>query len=180
MIEEGINAVLCQHSHCPSGWEYYKDGLIVYGQGNFLFNQYPDPRMWLYEGYIVSFEFKNHDKFNWEIIPFYQSGKSPGVKKLVGEQKISFLQKIEQLSKGLNSPGFVETKWREHSKIKKNLYLGFMRGHNPIMRYINERFSLTDFVYSQEDLLTLLNVVRCQSHREMLVEILNAQLSRKI
>ncbi len=36
MIEKGADLVVCQHSHCIGCREEYKDGLIVYGQGNFI------------------------------------------------------------------------------------------------------------------------------------------------
>ena len=37
MIENGADVVLCQHSHCIGCYEQYKDGHILYGQGNFHF-----------------------------------------------------------------------------------------------------------------------------------------------
>lgn len=37
MIDAGANAVIGEHSHCVQGGERYKDGVIVYGLGNFFF-----------------------------------------------------------------------------------------------------------------------------------------------
>jgi hypothetical protein len=36
MIDAGVNAVVGCHSHCVQGGERYKDGLIIYGLGNFF------------------------------------------------------------------------------------------------------------------------------------------------
>lgn len=37
MVENGANVVLTQHSHCIGCYEKYKEGHILYGQGNFHF-----------------------------------------------------------------------------------------------------------------------------------------------
>ena len=39
IIDKGADLVLCQHSHCIGTYEDYKNGKIVYGQGNFLFDR---------------------------------------------------------------------------------------------------------------------------------------------
>jgi hypothetical protein len=40
MIDSGANAVIGCHSHCVQGGERYKDGVIIYGLGNFYFPWY--------------------------------------------------------------------------------------------------------------------------------------------
>ena len=37
MVLSGANLILCQHSHCIGAMETYKEGTIVYGQGNSVF-----------------------------------------------------------------------------------------------------------------------------------------------
>jgi poly-gamma-glutamate synthesis protein (capsule biosynthesis protein) len=39
MAEQGADAVICQHSHCVGSYEVYRNRLIVYGQGNFVFDR---------------------------------------------------------------------------------------------------------------------------------------------
>lgn len=38
LVEKGADLVVCQHSHCIGCREEYLQGTIVYGQGNFLFD----------------------------------------------------------------------------------------------------------------------------------------------
>ena len=38
LVDKGADLVLCQHSHCIGCEEKYRDGTIVYGQGNFIFD----------------------------------------------------------------------------------------------------------------------------------------------
>lgn len=37
LVDKGADIVVCQHSHCIGCEEKYNNGLIIYGQGNFLF-----------------------------------------------------------------------------------------------------------------------------------------------
>ena len=39
LVDAGADVVICQHSHCVGCEEKYKDSTIVYGQGNFLFDE---------------------------------------------------------------------------------------------------------------------------------------------
>ena len=39
MAEKGADLIVCQHSHCIGAFEKYSDSMIVYGQGNFLFDR---------------------------------------------------------------------------------------------------------------------------------------------
>jgi len=37
-IDSGVDAIVCQHSHCAGSFEHYKNRPIIYGQGNFIFS----------------------------------------------------------------------------------------------------------------------------------------------
>ena len=45
-VDLGADLVLCQHSHRIGCFENYKDAKIVYGQGNFLFDEYSKSVEW--------------------------------------------------------------------------------------------------------------------------------------
>lgn len=40
MVDSGVDVVLGHHPHCWEGIEFYKNGLIAYSMGNFVFDQY--------------------------------------------------------------------------------------------------------------------------------------------
>ena len=52
LVEQGANAVICQHSHCVGCYEEYRGGHIVYGQGNLIFDASIPPPGWN-EGVLV-------------------------------------------------------------------------------------------------------------------------------
>src|SRR5699024_431430 len=63
IVDKGADLVICQHSHCVGSFEEYDKGTIVYGQGNFIFNEHNN-EFWN-TGLLV----KVDDIFNIEYIP---------------------------------------------------------------------------------------------------------------
>lgn len=40
MVDCGADMIICQHSHCIGSFEKYKQSGILYGQGNFILDNY--------------------------------------------------------------------------------------------------------------------------------------------
>ena len=57
LVNNGADAVICQHSHCIGSYENYNGAHIVYGQGNFnfVFSDYNCPECW-YTGLLVELD----------------------------------------------------------------------------------------------------------------------------
>ena len=56
-VEEGVDVVISQHSHIAGSYEKYLGKLIVYGQGNFLFEKLSRNIDSWYTGFLVSLKF---------------------------------------------------------------------------------------------------------------------------
>ena len=68
LIDSGFSAVIGHHPHIPQGIEKYKDGIIIYSLGNFLFgskNQY------LNHNLTVMLHYENQKLIIVEIIPIF-------------------------------------------------------------------------------------------------------------
>lgn len=59
MVRHGADLVLCQHSHCVGTYEQYRDGHILYGQGNFHYTE-PCPHEVWYTGLAVGYDTKSN------------------------------------------------------------------------------------------------------------------------
>lgn len=106
MITDGADLVLCQHSHCIGCTEEYKDGTIVYGQGNFHFI-YPKiarAKDWN-EGLAVRIDL--NDKPQVDLIPVVVT--ETGIDLATGEKKEEILAGIKERSMDLHNG-----KWLEH------------------------------------------------------------------
>ena len=71
MIEYGADIVLCQHTHCIGSRETWKNGEILYGQGNFMFH-FGDNKL-SEEGLITCVDFTNSGT-NISYIPIVKKG----------------------------------------------------------------------------------------------------------
>lgn len=46
IIEKGADLIICQHSHCIGCYGRYNNTIIIYGQGNFIFDR-PKNEYWM-------------------------------------------------------------------------------------------------------------------------------------
>tara|TARA_B100000925_G_scaffold171416_1_gene129112 strand:+ start:13092 stop:14216 length:1125 start_codon:yes stop_codon:yes gene_type:complete len=171
LVEEGADAVICQHSHCAGTYEYYKNKPIIYGQGNFIFeNLGRNIKMWN-KGFLVSLIF-NANKVSTQFTPFTQSLNKPGVSLMKGKEKKEFLKNLEERSKKIICTKYVMDEWIKLCKKEKYLYASKVLGHNRILRILNRKFHFSDWLYSKKTKMMIRNVVECEVHREELETIL--------
>lgn len=172
LVEEGADAVICQHSHCAGTYEFYNDKPIVYGQGNFIFdNLGRNIKMWN-EGFLVSLVFNEHN-IQTDFIPFTQLKDQAGVSLMQGKQKKDFLKNLEERSKKITSTEYVKEQWLELCKKEQYLYASRVLGHNRVLRVLNRKFHFSDWLYSKTTKMIVRNVVECEVHREGLETLWN-------
>ncbi len=169
MVEEGASAVICQHSHCPGAYETYRDGHIVYGQGNLVFAPHPDPRPALYEGYLVDLTFPAEGGCRFEVVPYIQPIDGLGVRRLDGKDEQAFREKLAAYSRSMSDDAFVRNSWQDLARDSRRLYASVLRGHNRVLRRLNRLFGFAVRNYSHEQLMTLENVLQCETHQELLL-----------
>ncbi|OPY00027.1 MAG: Capsule biosynthesis protein CapA [Syntrophorhabdus sp. PtaB.Bin006] len=177
-IDAGARIVVGSHTHCPLGYESYKDGLIFYGMGNFMFNKPAqkttlelrakrlikekilhrknDNTFWNY-GYSVSLAIEaNTMKF--QIIPTYcENGALTIPKGKIKERYLAYLDRISALIKSEVEYARYWSAWvwsrQQHMKtwIRDSKYL---QNSNPA------KFRRA---------LGFKNMFTCESHREVTV-----------
>jgi poly-gamma-glutamate synthesis protein (capsule biosynthesis protein) len=170
-IDMGADAVISQHSHCAGTYEAYKDKLIVYGQGNFIFNREGKTDDSWNTGFLIELLFKG-DTLNWSFIPFCQQKSGVGVQLLNGNNKISFLNDLDKRSRKLTNSNFVHTNWENHINKEKQLLYSRVLGHNKYLRFLNKKLKFTNWIFSLKLKMMIRNVVECETHREALLTIL--------
>lgn len=69
-MEKDAELVICQHSHCLGCKEEYLQGTIVYGQGNFIFDDEEN------EYWQISLLIKLSGDFKIEYIPLKKNGNT--------------------------------------------------------------------------------------------------------
>jgi len=174
-INLGVDAVICHHPHVPGAYEYYKEKPIIYSLGNVIFDSVNAPKDWEL-GYIASLKVDSDSKIfkSLELIPYTQSVKQSGMRVLKGSEKETILKRVEEYRDILSDNAKWLAEWEHFILLKSNNYivnffspvnfkgLGFLARHTPIARLF----------FNQKKDRAKLNMLRCQSHREVLINSL--------
>lgn len=175
-IEQGVDLVVCQHSHTAGVYEEYKNGNIYYGQGNFIFDPYPLKKDWLYKGYLIQIELNNNNSVEIKLIPFIHNSfykDEIGIRKMGIDEALPFLNYIkEESQKMICDPSFVYEEWGKLSMSLENTYLSILNGNGKLLRKLNEKTSWLKYIYKNKRRLVLKNIVTCETHREIVETIL--------
>ena len=177
MVEMGANAVIVQHSHVLGGYEDYRGGHIVYGQGALLMDEaiYRDRRSF-HEGFLVKLSIAADATSSMKIMPFIQSDPAPGARRMDQAKEQEFCRLLAQRSAAIRDDAFVQAEWLKFCEENKHAYISGLLGHNRILSKLNARGWLTRFLYNQRVLLGVRNTVLCETHREAVETIFNHHL----
>ncbi|VAV94340.1 Capsule biosynthesis protein capA [hydrothermal vent metagenome] len=110
-IDRGADIAIAHHPHVVQGFEIYKDRLIAYSLGNFIFDQYYYAPQFSYMLYV----WMDGEKFHRaEIVPLYVKGYKPTP--AVGIIRTAILRRTASLS------------------ARRNVTLGYSGGHGVITK----------------------------------------------
>lgn len=171
MAEQGADAVICQHSHCVGSYEVYRNRLIVYGQGNFVFDRKVRDEQGWRAGMLVRLELAENP-VSFSFIPYTQFGDIPQVCAVEGDALAYFFKELDARSRKLSDPDFVEQEWIRFCKKNGPAYLSAALGQGTFMRRVNRLFPVNRFLYPRQNLRVLLNGIRCESLRDTVLTYL--------
>jgi hypothetical protein len=171
LVDSGASAVVSHHTHVASGIEIFGGAPIVYGTGNFLF-EWPItmPAAW-YRGNMVSLTFRLGHRVGVELIPYVQCREELGVHLMVGEEAAEFSREIERLSATITDADALGDAWQDFCRGKQREYIAKLVASNRLADTLWSRGLLPVGLLKKRALM-LLNLVRCQSHRNVLIEVL--------
>lgn len=173
-VESGANAVIGHHPHCFSGYEIYNEAPIFYSLGNFLFDYKTKYQKgpWT-QGYGVNIKI-NNDIIDFEIIPFHQGrAENPNLILFDDIEKENFFKEIEELNSIITDDILFFESWSKYLKTQEVSYKGLLFIQNKYIRAaINKGFLPKWFFHSKEHKTLLLNLFRCETHKEIMTAIL--------
>ena len=174
MVDQGADLVICQHSHCIGSYEKYKDGVIIYGQGNFLFDRHNND-FWS-TGLLIKATFS--EKMALEFLPISKRGK--GVELAVPEQGEVIMEEFFKRSEQIIAPGFVEDQFEKYCMENGQYYLATLAGMGKTVRRTDKVLNrlFTRLIYSRNKLDIVRNHFECETHRELILKYLEL-LTRK-
>lgn len=176
LVEKGADLVVCQHSHCIGCEEKYQGGTIIYGQGNFLFDD-SESEFWQ-----TSLLVQIGDDFEISYIPLKKNGK--GVRCADKSEAEMILEEFRQRSAEIEDEQVLREKYEQFAASYLVYYmLGFSGiGRKLPFRLLGKLFGqrfVNWFVrrwYRKETLLAIQNYVDCEAHKELLIKGLEKRI----
>ena len=177
LVDKGADLVVCQHSHCVGCEEKYGSGTIVYGQGNFLFDN-SNSEFWQ-TGLLIGLN------ENFEVL-YYPIVKAKNTVRLADEGKSKeILDAFYNRSEAIKSPDFVEKEYLKFADSFCNTYLGAFFGKKTILSRILNKLTrgrmfkaMLRNKYSKINMVQIANYVECEAHRELMLKGLSNGYNR--
>jgi hypothetical protein len=173
----GAGTVIVQHPHALGGYEHYRGGHIVYGQGAMVMDEeiYRDLGSF-HEGFLVSLTVDQDGSSSMTLIPFTQSAPGPGARRMIPSLAETFLRDLDTRSRAILDDDFIRDEWRRFCDERKHGYMSALMGHGRLLRRANRHGLLARVLYRRRRLLATRNVVCCESHREAVETVLKGGL----
>ena len=174
MVDKGADYVICQHSHCVGAYENYKDGHIVYGQGNMLFD-YSNHQMWQ-DGLLVKIIIDDTKKI--EFIPIVK--KNEYVELAKGKEISSILDPFLKRSQNIGNKEYVKIEWEKICEEKKYFYLANMVGMGNFLRRVDGRLNnmFLKIWFNKKKFTSLYNFLYCESHIDSIKTFLEKNIGK--
>jgi len=176
LVELGADLVVCQHSHIVGCYEEYMGRYIVYGQGNFICDGADKPKFW-HEGLLICLELNIGQSPDFRVIPLVQSedGK-PGARVMKGERLLDFQREHRERCKEILDPSVVDRNWNEFCDRQQVDYLRRFGALHRVFRLLDRYTGYIQYLLGRRRIrLDQLNLVRCESHREVLINLLDRE-----
>ena len=169
-VNIGADAIISHHTHAYSGYEVYKGKPVFYGLGNFIYDWPGKVNTPWNQGYVV--RLKISKKIDFNIIPLKQCDEEPGVIHLSETEEKTFMKRIAELNAIIANDKLLEIEFRKYCEQVKPMYDAYIEPYfGKTITSLRKRGLFPKFMGRRKRLL-LLNITRCESHREVLHRLL--------
>ena len=172
-VDSGANIAVAQHTHCIGCYEQYNGGMLVYGQGNFLFDAMDD-EYWN-TSLLIQMVVDENCSIKYEFIPLVKKTNTVGIANET--EKKAIIDSFETRSAQILDKCFVKSEFsRMINDIKKEYFYMLSGGFSrlPFIRVLNKmtNYNYLEKKYDQRYSLAALNYIECETHREILEGLL--------
>ena len=86
-----------------------------------------------------------------------------------GKEKLEFMNRLSFLSNKISNDYELEKEWRSLIQSRKDYFISSFFPFNPKITSRILRYGLDKFFVPRKHFLKILNLVRCESHRDILI-----------
>lgn len=177
IVEKGADLVICQHTHCIGCEEKYQGGTIVYGQGNFLFDD-SESEYWK-TSLLVGVNIES-SQVEISYIPLMKDHEK--VRLSTGKDRDDILEQFSNRSNCIKKEAFVQKQWELFAENNINMYLsaGVPCSKSFFFRAINLLTGKRIYrkLLGNTHKLLIQNYLKCETHRELFLTGLENERNR--
>lgn len=185
--DAGAAAVISIHTHCPEGIEIWNGKPIVYSLGNFYF-PYPNtkyaPGNFWWKGYMLKLKFDREKAYSLEIIPTSFGPDERKILPFTGKARDKFFTYISEISEVLKDRIEIRRIFDAYSAQNAYARIGAIKTHYlsdwPAENEPEKVQALLADPNNFNKLLVLRNLLNCETHHEMLSNLLRLYEDRKV
>lgn len=171
--DSGADLVVAQHTHCIGCKEEYQGSTLVYGQGNFLFDN-SDSEFWK-TALIIEIDLKTKEI---TYIPLVK--KNETVREADEEAARAILNDFEYRSGQIMQKDFIEEEFIRFADKMDADYLLRFSGKNSKNLFVRVLNKLTSYrfiksIYPDQYRVIIENVLDCEAHRELASQIMRGR-----
>lgn len=165
-VEVGADAVVNHHQHCYSGYEIFNGKPIVYGLGNFLFD---DPKkrdsIWN-EGFMAILAFSQSGVL-FKAIPYVQCNEEPNVCLMQDGKNLQFEERIKLLNSIITDDEKLNEKMKEFILFRKRSIMSVFTPYtNKFVRAAASHHWIP-YLLPKSKVLDMIDYISCESQRDI-------------
>jgi hypothetical protein len=173
LAKNHADVIVCQHQHRPGAFEIIDGSLIVYGQGNFIFDPPEAKEEWWHDSLLIKVSLnKREHSIGHSFIPGIQFKNSAIFEKPSIQDENRILSEFNLRSSEIENSKNTRLKWNEFCASGEYNYISRLLGHSRVLRIINRFTKFTKFTMRGHKLTMIRNVIETESHREAILNIL--------
>lgn len=164
----GVSAVIGHHSHVISGYEIYKGVPLIYSLGNFVFDEPDNINDTWFKGLLAEILLDNN-KIDLKLHFIEQSKEVLGIRLLKESEHKKASDYIIGLSKIIENDELLNESWIQFADNISPWYLKTIYGLNSLGKFLLKCGVSIKRILKKTRLTLLLNIIRNESHRELLI-----------
>ena len=172
----GAAAVIGHHPHVVSGIEHYKGKPLVYSLGNFIFDEPENNFVEWHIGALALISIKPDNTVELKMKYISQGQEVLGIKFLTGEKLSEFEKRVSQRSGIIADEFALAQSWNDFANQHQKGMIKQILCFNKIQRALYKFGLLKSILIQKKEILPQLNIVQCESHRDLIIYSLRNQI----
>jgi len=170
-VEAGASAVVNHHTHCMSGYEMFNGAPIFHSIGNFLLDRKSLRAGPWTQGMAVEL-ICSDDKLDYEIHLFDQCTDDTLFRLCDAKTRAERIDNLEKLNQIIRDDEQLENSFQSYSEMQARQYLRYLEPTHSRLILGAQNRGLIPSLLSKRQKRLLLNVIRCEAHRDLVIEML--------